>query len=104
MQLLGAVLQDAHAVRRSGSAALGLAWVAAGQCDAQFDPGLNAWDAAAGGLLVREAGGTVTDFNGNADFIESRECLAANPALHAELHAMLALFSVRAVSSATSPN
>ena len=93
MQLLGAVLQRAHAIRRSGSAALDLAWVAAGWCDAQFDLGLNAWDVAAGGLLVAEAGGTVSDFSGDADFLEQRECLAANPALHAELHAILAPFS-----------
>ena len=99
MQLLGAVLQHAHAIRRSGSAALDLAWVAAGQCDAQFDLGLNAWDVAAGGLLVAEAGGTVTDFSGNTDFIERRECLAANPALHAELHAILAPFAARAAPS-----
>lgn len=99
MQLLGAVLQRAHAIRRSGSAALDLAWVAAGQCDAQFDLGLNAWDVAAGGLLVAEAGGTVSDFSGDAGYLERRECLAANPVLHAELHAILAPFSARFASS-----
>ena len=98
MQLLGTVLQRAHAIRRSGSAALDLAWVAAGHCDAQFDLGLNAWDVAAGGLLVREAGGTVSDFSGDADFLERRECVASNPALHAELRAILAPFSARAAS------
>ena len=93
MAMLGAAMQRAHAIRRSGSAALDLAWVAAGRCDAQFDLGLNAWDVAAGGLLVSEAGGVASDFGGNTAFIESRQCLAANPALHAELRAMLAPFS-----------
>ena len=89
LAMLGAVLQHAQALRRSGSAALDLAWVAAGRCDAQFDLGLNAWDVAAGALLVSEAGGRATDFLGQADFIESRECVAANPALHAALRAIL---------------
>jgi myo-inositol-1(or 4)-monophosphatase len=95
MAMLGAVLQHAQALRRSGSAALDLAWVAAGRCDAQLDLGLNAWDVAAGGLLVSEAGGCVSDFLGQADFIESRECLAANPALHAALRAILAPYAPR---------
>ena len=93
MAMLGTVLQHAHALRRSGSAALDLAWVAAGRCDAQFDLGLNAWDVAAGGLLVREAGGLVSSFLGQAEFIESRECLAGNPALHAALGAILAPYA-----------
>ncbi len=94
MQMLGAVMQRVGAIRRSGSAALDLAWVAAGHCDAQFDIGLNAWDVAAGGLLVSEAGGQVSDFRGQADFLESRECLAGNPALCAALGAILRPFAL----------
>mgnify|MGYP001484363876 CR=1 FL=1 len=92
MQMLGEVMQRARAIRRSGSAALDLASVAAGRCDASFDLGLNAWDVAAGGLLVREAGGQVSNFHGEPDFMDSRECIAANPALRAELAAILRPF------------
>jgi len=94
MQMLGAVMARVHAIRRSGSAALDLAAVAAGHCDAAFDLGLNAWDVAAGGLLVSEAGGVVSTFGGEPDFLESRECLAGNPALQAELGAILRPFAI----------
>ena len=89
MQMLGAVMAVVGAVRRSGSAAIDLARVAAGQCDASFDLGLNAWDVAAGGLLVSEAGGEVSSFGGDADFLESKQCIAANPALHRALVSLL---------------
>lgn len=59
-----ALLQDAEDVRRTGSAALDLAWVAAGRADAYFEAGVQPWDVAAGSLLVREAGGRVCDFRG----------------------------------------
>ncbi len=95
MQMLGAVMQRVHAVRRSGSAALDLAWLSAGHTDAQFDLGLQAWDMAAGGLLVQEAGGVVSNFLGDTDHLDTRECLAGNPALHAELQVVLAPFSSR---------
>jgi myo-inositol-1(or 4)-monophosphatase len=95
MQMLGEVMQRVGAVRRSGSAALDLAAVAAGQCDASFDLGLNAWDVAAGGLLVREAGGQVSNFRGEPDFLETRECIAGNPALQAGLAAILRPFALR---------
>ncbi|MDH5835640.1 inositol monophosphatase family protein [Luteimonas kalidii] len=58
------LLKEAEDVRRTGSAALDLAWVAAGRCDAYFEAGVQPWDIAAGVLLVREAGGRVTDFKG----------------------------------------
>ncbi|MES2960005.1 MAG: inositol monophosphatase family protein [Pseudomonadota bacterium] len=93
MQMLGAVMAGVRAIRRSGSAALDLAAVAAGHCDAAFDLGLNAWDVAAGGLLVSEAGGVVSRFRGEPDFLESRECLAGNPAVHAALGAILRPFA-----------
>jgi myo-inositol-1(or 4)-monophosphatase len=85
LRTLGRVMAAASAVRRSGSAALDLAWLAAGRCDAQFDLGLAPWDVAAGSLLVQEAGGLVTTFSGNPEFLEARECLAANATLHAAL-------------------
>ena len=94
MQMLGSVMQRVGAIRRSGSAALDLAWVAAGYCDAMFDRGLNAWDVAAGGLLVSEAGGQVGNFAGGPDFMETRECVAGHPAVQAELTAVLQPFAL----------
>lgn len=89
MQMLGDVMQACSAIRRSGSAALDLAWLAAGHSDGFFDLGLNAWDVAAGGLLVTEAGGQVGNFRGGADFVEARECIAGNAAIFAALAALL---------------
>ncbi len=61
------IFQRCGDVRRSGSAALDMAYVAAGRFDGYWEKGIQAWDIAAGELLVREAGGLVTDFNGNND-------------------------------------
>ena len=66
LDCLRELLRDAEDVRRTGSAALDLAYVAAGRADAYFEAGLKPWDIAAGVLLVREAGGRVTDFRGAA--------------------------------------
>ncbi|MDR3740661.1 MAG: inositol monophosphatase family protein [Terracidiphilus sp.] len=74
-----------HGVRRAGSAALDLAYVAAGRTEAFWEFNLNAWDTAAGILLVEEAGGRVTDFSGNHYRISSEEILASNGHIHAEL-------------------
>ena len=74
-----------HGVRRAGSAALDLAYVAAGRMDAFWEFNLNPWDTAAGILLVKEAGGRVTDFAGGAFRLESRETLASNRLIHEEL-------------------
>jgi myo-inositol-1(or 4)-monophosphatase len=79
-----------HGVRRAGSAALDLAYVAAGRVDAFWEFNLNPWDTAAGILLVEEAGGRVTDFSGGMYKLDSREILASNGLIHAEL---LGLFS-----------
>jgi myo-inositol-1(or 4)-monophosphatase len=78
-----------HGVRRAGSAALDLAFVAAGRLDAFWEFKLNPWDTAAGVLLVQEAGGLVTGFSGQPFRLDSREVLASNGLLHAE---MIALF------------
>jgi myo-inositol-1(or 4)-monophosphatase len=74
-----------HGVRRAGSAALDLAYVAAGRLDAFWEFNLNPWDTAAGILLVEEAGGQVTDFSGGHFKLDSREILASNGLIHAEL-------------------
>ncbi len=74
-----------HGVRRAGSAALDLAYVAAGRLDAFWEFNLNPWDTAAGILLVEEAGGRVSDFAGGAFRLDSREVLASNGLIHDEL-------------------
>lgn len=74
-----------HGVRRAGSAALDLAYVAAGRMDAFWEFNLNPWDTAAGILLVEEAGGRVTDFSGRQYRLASDEVLASNGFIHEEL-------------------
>jgi myo-inositol-1(or 4)-monophosphatase len=71
-------------LRRPGAAALDLAWVAAGVFDAFFELALNAWDVAAGGLLIEEAGGVVTDWDGRPDYLAG-DILAGSPDVHREL-------------------
>ncbi len=93
LQMFGAVMERVAGIRRSGSAALDLAWVAAGYCDGFFDLGLKAWDVAAGSLLVSEAGGRMGDFRGDADCLEAQECMAGNPAIFAALGALLQPYS-----------
>lgn len=93
LEMLGEVMGRVAAIRRSGSAALDLAHVAAGHCDGGFDQGLNAWDVAAGSLLVHEAGGRIGNFRGEPDFLESREIVAAGPALFDALLAVLGPYS-----------
>jgi myo-inositol-1(or 4)-monophosphatase len=72
-------------VRRAGSAALDLAYVACGRLDAFWEFNLNPWDTAAGILLVEEAGGRVTDFAGGHFQLDSDEILASNGLIHEEL-------------------
>ena len=74
-----------HGVRRAGSAALDLAYVACGRLDGFWEFNLNPWDTSAGVLLVREAGGTVTHFDGGAFTLDSRETLATNGRIAGEM-------------------
>ena len=74
-----------HGVRRAGSAALDLAYVATGRLDAFWEFNLNPWDTSAGILMVEEAGGQVTDFSGGQFKLDSREILASNGLIHTEL-------------------
>ena len=79
LKVFSAFFSTASDVRRAGSAALDLAYVAAGRLDGYWESGLNAWDIAAGALIVREAGGLVTDFNGDANSLDNGEVVAGNP-------------------------
>ena len=78
-----------HGVRRAGSAALDLAYIACGRMDAYWEFNLNPWDTAAGFLLVEEAGGMVTGFDGTYRRLDSQEILASNQLIH---HELLGLF------------
>lgn len=79
---LNRVAKSSAGVRRFGAAALDLAWVASGRYDGFWERGLSAWDIAAGIVLVREAGGFVSDFSARALAYESGDVVAANSALH----------------------
>jgi len=85
-----AVMAVSAGVRRFGSAALDLAYVAAGRYDGYWENGLNPWDVAAGIVLVREAGGFVTDLAGGRNMLSGGGILAANTELHAPLARLLA--------------
>ncbi len=89
LEQLSRVMAQVVGVRRLGAAALDFAYVAAGRGDGFFELGLQPWDMAAGLLLVREAGGVVTDFSGGDDMMATTEIVAAMPKLHAELLACM---------------
>ena len=89
LQILGDVMPRCAGVRRPGSAALDLAYVAAGYTDAYFEMGLSPWDCAAGALLVTEAGGLVGNFSGDSDFLEQKECLAGNPRIYGQMVSLI---------------
>lgn len=78
LRMIKQLLTDAEDLRRTGSAALDLSFVACGRYDAFFEFGLKAWDMAAGVLLVREAGGICVDFEGKEGFMESGNVIAGN--------------------------
>lgn len=83
-------LTRAQGIRRTGSAALDLAWVACGRLDGYWEHSIAPWDAAAGALLVTEAGGVVSSSTGAAHRLDDSTIVAAGPALHPELLAMVA--------------
>ncbi len=90
---LGALMPATAGVRRFGSAALDLAWVAAGRYDGYWELGIKAWDCAAGVLIVREAGGTVTDPAGAAFAVSDgpdNDLVAGNAHLHGKLRELVA--------------
>jgi myo-inositol-1(or 4)-monophosphatase len=81
----GKFTELARGSRRLGSAAIDLAWVAAGRLDGFWEMGLRPWDVAAGQLMVEEAGGVVTRFDGSAHELAGGEIVAAPPALHRKM-------------------
>ncbi len=91
LAILNELMRNSHGLRRIGSAATDLAFVACGRMEGFFEYNLNAWDVAAGALIVQEAGGTVTDFKGGDDFLFGREIVAAGP-VHSELLSVIQKF------------
>jgi len=81
LELLKWTMTNARGVRRLGSAATDLAYVACGRFDSFWEYDLKPWDVAAGALIVTEAGGVVKDFNGGKDFIFGGEIIASNALL-----------------------
>ncbi len=98
LAVLARLMRETAGVRRFSAAALDLAYVAAGRFAAFYEVGLAPWDIAAGALLVREAGGRVTDPDGGADFVRSGDVLATNGRLHGRMLALTAT-STRAGAS-----
>jgi myo-inositol-1(or 4)-monophosphatase len=85
----GAVMETTASIRRMGAASLDMAYVAAGRFDGFWEHGLQPWDMAAGIVLVREAGGVVTDLNGGDQMLANGEMLCANDPLHPQLLKLL---------------
>lgn len=80
MELFRYFMENTHGVRRFGSAAADLAYVACGRCEGFYEYGLSPWDVAAGALIVECAGGKVTDFNGGDNYIFGEDIIAGNSA------------------------
>ena len=88
-KIFAAIAPEVSGVRRFGSAALDLAWVAAGRMDGFWEDDLDIWDTAAGIVLIKEAGGFITDYRGQDRMFDRRQYLAANSDLHSKLHRLL---------------
>ncbi len=85
LAVLKQVILRTRGVRRFGSAALDLAYVSCGRFDSFYEITLNAWDVAAGIVLVKEAGGLVSDFKGGADYLFGAEIVASTPDIHPDI-------------------
>lgn len=85
LDIIKVFLAETHGIRRLGSAAVDLAYVACGRLEGFFEYSLNPWDVAAGALIVQQAGGTVTDFRGGDNFLHGGELCASNGKVHIEM-------------------
>jgi len=84
-QVLEHFIRHTRGIRRFGSAAVDLAYVACGRFDAFFEYSLNPWDVAGGAFIIQEAGGQVSDFSGGTNYLHGQEIIATNAALHGEV-------------------
>ena len=85
LEVLTHFIKNTRGIRRFGSAALDLAYVACGRFDGYYEYSLNAWDVAAGIILVKEAGGKISDFQGGKNFLFGKEMIASNPHIFEEI-------------------
>ncbi len=92
MNLLSDLMKSTRGIRRLGSAATDMAYVACGRFDVFYEYGLNSWDIAAGIIIVRQAGGIITDFQGGNDFLFGKEIIASNGTTHKEMANKIANF------------
>ena len=89
MNTLTYLMKNTHGIRRIGAAAVDLCYLACGRVDAFFEYNLNAWDVAAGALIVKEAGGTITDFSGKENWLFGKEIVATNNHLKQEFEGVI---------------
>lgn len=92
MKMFRIMAQHCAGLRRPGSAALDLAYLAVGRLDGFFEKGLKPWDIAAGSLLITEAGGIVGDFAGDSNYLYTGDILAGNPKIFAQMVGLLSSF------------
>lgn len=85
LEILSNVIAQSRGMRRLGSAALDMAYLACGRFDVFYEYGLNPWDVAAGAVIIREAGGKVSDFKNTASFLENQTIIADNGKVHIEM-------------------
>jgi myo-inositol-1(or 4)-monophosphatase len=85
LKAFGHLMRVSHGLRRLGSAAVDLAYVACGRFDGFYEYGLNLWDVAAGQLIVKQAGGEISDFKGGKNYLLGKEMVATNKLIHREL-------------------
>ena len=85
LRQLGQIAPAVAGIRRTGSASTDLAWLAAGRFDGFWEARLSPWDVAPGALLIREAGGTITDFGGAAGHVWNGQVIAGNETIHGQL-------------------
>jgi len=90
LAMLKSVITASSGIRRPGSAALDLCYVASGRVDGFWEVGLNIWDIAAGALLIKEAGGRISDFHGRDEYLQSGDVVAGSPKIYAALSKLLA--------------
>jgi myo-inositol-1(or 4)-monophosphatase len=88
-ELMYHFLTNTHGVRRIGSAAIDLAYVASGRSEGFFEFSLNPWDVAAGSLIVTQAGGRVSDFKGGNNYLFGKEFIAGNPFVHTKMQQVI---------------
>ena len=93
LKMYGIMAERSHGVRRPGSAALDLAYVASGRLDGFYEKGLKPWDIAAGALMITESGGIVGEFSGESDYLYKGDVIAASPKIFGQMITLLTPFA-----------